>query len=79
MVDSSLATGLSAQHLVGEVDENDDGSFVFCISDDEELVEISHEIGDAELAARKVDELADRLKLYAERIRGSARAEVSWT
>lgn len=70
---------LSAQHLLGETEEAEDGGLVFCISDEEQLIEISHEIGDPELAAKKLTEVANALHLHAERIRGAVRAEVSWT
>ncbi len=71
-------TSLSAQNLTGETVE-EDGELLFWIEDGEAAVELTHEIGDPELAAARLMELANALHLHAERIRGRNRAEVSWT
>lgn len=71
-------TGLSAQNITGESVE-DDGELMFWIEDGEAAVELTHEIGDPELAARRLTDLGHALILHAERIRGRHRAEVSWT
>lgn len=71
-------TALTAQHVTGKTVE-DDGELMFWVEDGEAAVELTHEIGDPELAARRIDELAHALHLHAERIRGRSRAEVSWT
>jgi hypothetical protein len=59
---------LSAQHLIGET-LVEDGVLVFRIHDGEQSVEISHEIGDANEAARRVAELGNALHRHAETIR----------
>lgn len=72
-------TTLTAQHVTGRTVE-DDGELSFWVEDGGGVaVELTHEIGDPEAAARAVDDLANSLRLHAERIRGRNRVEVSWT
>lgn len=78
-VEIDAITTLSAQGVAGETVE-EDGELTFWIEDGGGVaVELTHEIGDPELAARRITELANALHLHAERIRGRNRAEVSWT
>ena len=78
-VEIESITSLTAQHVAGQTVE-DDGQIAFWIEDGGgSAVELTHEMGDPEAAARRVDELANALHLHAERIRGRHRAEVSWT
>ena len=73
------AVELSAQAVTGRTVVDEDGVECFELGDGEERVRITHEIGNPELAARRIAELAHALHLHAERIRGKSRAEVSWT
>jgi hypothetical protein len=73
------AVELSAQAVAGRTVADEDGVESFEISDGEERVRITHEIGNPEAAARRLTELAHAAVLHAERIRGRNRAEVSWT
>jgi hypothetical protein len=78
-VDVEAITTLTAQHVVGRTVE-DDGELSFWVEDGGgTAVELTHEIGNPELAARRITELANALHLHAERIRGRNRVEVSWT
>jgi hypothetical protein len=71
-------TSLSAQNITGKT-VDDDGELLFWIEDGEAAVEVSHEIGDPEVAARRLTDLGQAMILHAERIRGRNRVEVSWT
>lgn len=71
--------GLSAQHVTGQTVE-DDGELMFWVEDGESAVELTHEIGDPEVAAQALLRLADKLREHAERIqyrRGTRSA--GWT
>lgn len=70
---------LSAQRVKGQTVTDEDGVEEFEISDGEDVVVLSHEVGDPEAAARALDDLANALRLHAERIRGRNRVEVAWT
>lgn len=79
-VEVDEAVELSAQNVVGRTVADEDGVEGFELSDDEGVrVLLSHEIGNPEVAARRLVELANALHLHAERIRGRNRVEVSWT
>lgn len=70
---------LSAQHVTGETTE-DDGQLMFWIEDGESAVELTHEIGDPEVSARALLQLADKLREHAERIRRRHRLHTAgWT
>lgn len=78
-VEIEAITSLSAQHVVGRTDE-DDGELRFWVEDGgSTAVELTHEFGDPETAARQLTDLGHALILHAERIRGRNQAEVSWT
>lgn len=62
------AVALSAQHIIGESAE-EDGVLSFWLTDEEEVVEISHEIGDPDAAAAALFKLADKIRAHAEDIR----------
>lgn len=72
---------LSAQHITTDsVEAEDDGEPLFWIEDGETAVEICHEIGNDEAAARALVQLADALREHAERIRYRARLRTAgWT
>lgn len=77
-VELDEAVTLSAQAVSGQTVEEEGVEF-FEISDGEGVVLLSHEVGNQELAARRLTDLAHAIILHAERIRGRHRAEVSWT
>jgi hypothetical protein len=70
--DLDEAITLSAQHLTGrEVD--DEGTLLFRLTDGDEAVDLTHEIGDPEAAAAAMDRVAAGLRAHAERIRARVR------
>lgn len=73
-------TALSAQHVIGKTVE-DDGEVRFWIEDGSPwAVEICHEVGNPEAAARALERLADGLRKHAERIRYPDRMRAAgWT
>lgn len=78
--DAQVVTALSAQHLSGEEVVDDDGVLKFWLSDDEDAMEISHEIGDPERSAARIAEVGRALIEHAERIRYRARMRTAgWT
>lgn len=79
MEDLDQSVLMSAQTITGRTHVDEDGTESFVLDDGEEQVEVSHEVGDPDTAARALDALAKALTLHAERIRGRNRAEVSWT
>lgn len=68
------ALTLSAQHLRAATVTIDEQMIALILTDGEEAVEISHEIGDPERAALHLLQVADELRAHAERIRRQARA-----
>lgn len=76
----ALAVALSAQDATGESVTDDDGQLLFWICDEDQGVELTHEIGDPEVAARALHQLADKLHQHAEQIRYRARQRTAgWT
>lgn len=78
MLDLDELVDLSAQRVRGKTIVDDDGVEEFEITDGEGIAVLSHEVGDPETAARALDDLANSLRLHAERIRGRNRVEVNW-
>jgi hypothetical protein len=74
-----VVTTLSAQHLAGETVE-EDGVLSFWMLDDEDAAEISHEFGDPEESAKRIEATGRAMIEHAERIRYRARMRSSgWT
>jgi hypothetical protein len=78
-MDVDEAVELSSQALTGRTVTDEDGVESFEITDGEQAIVLTHEIGSPELAARRLNDLAHALNLHAERIRGRSRAQVAWT
>lgn len=74
-----VAAELSAQHVVGQQVVDEDGVVSFEICDDDTAIELSHEIGDPEAAARALDQLATGIHAHAEWIRSKSRSSATWT
>ena len=69
---------LSAQHLTGRTAEEPDDDtgelrLYFYLGDEDSAVEISHEIGDPEEAARQLLAAAEAMRAHAELIRSRER------
>lgn len=68
--DTDEAYALSAQRVFGVTVVDDDGTTAFRIDDGEGPgVHLDHSIGDPDLAARRLTDLAGALLVHAERIR----------
>ncbi len=78
--EAQVVTALSAQHLVGEPVEDEDGVLKFWLCDDEDAVEIGHEFGDPEASAARIAAAGQAMIEHAERIRYRARMRTAgWT
>jgi len=78
-VEVQVATTLAAQHLSGETVE-EDGEITFWLCDEEDAVELNHEIGDPEKAAERLEATARAMLEHAERIRYRVRMRTAgWT
>ncbi|MFF5228462.1 hypothetical protein [Dactylosporangium sp. NPDC000521] len=75
----TITAELSAQHLVAQPVQDDDGVVSLELADGETVVQINHEVGDGEVAAGAIDQAAAVMRYHAEQIRRHARREIAWT
>lgn len=73
------ALTLSAQHLRAATVTVDEQTTALILSDGEDVVVVSHEIGRPELAADRLAEAGRAMVAYAEQIRRAARSSAAWT
>lgn len=67
--DADEPVTLSAQHLTGKTTNVGEGVYVLRLGDGEQAVDITHEIGDPQIAAMRLEALVIAVREHAYRIR----------